>query len=190
MGETTEELMRDIDDTRSSMSGTLEAIGDRVSPGRVLERRRNRVVNWYLRSKDRVMGTAENLTDRAGDTAHRVGDTAHRVSDAPGAAMDTVRSNTAGAPLVTGGIAFGIGLLVGSLIPPSRTERQLGQQAQHAVEPVKNELQEAGRDLVQNLREPVTEAVKDVKETARSGAEQVRQQTSESTDEIKQAPSR
>jgi len=175
--------MRDIDDTRSSMSGTLEAIGDRVSPGRVLERRRNRVVNWYLRSKDRVMGTAENLTDRAGDTAHRV-------TDVPGAAMDTVRSNTAGAPLVTGGIAFGIGLLIGSMIPPSRTERQLGQQAQHAVEPVKNELQEAGRDLVQNLREPVTEAVNDVKETARSGAEQVRQQTSESTEQIKQAPSR
>lgn len=183
MGETTEELMREIDDTRSSMTGTLEAIGDRVSPGRVFERRRNRVVNWCLRTKDRVMGTAENLTDRAGGTAHRV-------SDVPVAAMETVRSNAAGAPLVTGGIAFGIGLLIGSVIPPSRTERQLGQQAQHAVEPVKNELQEAGRDLVQNLREPVTDAVNDVKETARSGAEQLRERTVESTEEIKQAPSR
>ena len=183
MGETTEELMREIDDTRSSMSGTLEAIGDRVSPGRVMERRKNRAANWFGRTKDRFMGTAEHLTDRAGGTAHRV-------TDMPGEAMDTVRSNTAGAPLVAGGIAFGIGVLIGSVIPPSQTERQLGHQARQAVEPVKNELQEAGRDVVDHLREPVSEAVDDVKETARSGAAQVRERTAEGTEQIKQAPGR
>ena len=183
MGETTEELVRDIEDTRSSMSGTLEAIGDRVSPGRVLERRRNRMVNWTARTKDRIMGTAENLTDKAGGTAHKV-------TDAPGAAMDTVRSSTSGAPLVAGGIAFGIGVLLGSVIPSTRAERQLGEQARQAVEPVKAELQEAGQQLVENLKEPVAEAVGDVKETAKAGAEQLKDRAGQGADEVKQVPSR
>jgi ElaB/YqjD/DUF883 family membrane-anchored ribosome-binding protein len=183
MGETPEELKRDIEDTRSSMTGTLEAIGDRVSPGRMLERRRNRMVIWVRDAKDKVMGTADHLTDRAGDTAHRMGDT-------PTAAIDSVRTTTAGAPLVAGGIAFGIGVLIGSLIPPSRTERQLGEQAMHAVEPVKAELQEAGRGLVENLREPVTEAVEDVKQTAQDSAQQLRQTATDTTQQIKQAPAR
>jgi len=183
MGETTEELKRDIEDTRSSMSGTLEAIGDRVSPGRMLERRRNRVVLWVHGARDKVMGKTEHLTDRAGDAAHRVGET-------PSSAMDSVRSGTSGAPLVAGGIAFGIGVLIGSLVPPSRTERELGQQAMQAVEPVKAELQEAGRGMVENLREPVSEAVEDVKQTAQDSAQQLRQSASERAEQVKQAPAR
>jgi len=130
-----------------------------------------------------VMGTAEHLTDRAGDAAHKVG-------DAPSTAMDGVRSGTSGAPLVAGGIAFGIGVLIGSLVPPSRAERQLGQQARQAVEPVKAELQEVGRDLVENLREPVSEAVEDVKQTAQDSSQQLRQSASESAAQVKQAPAR
>jgi hypothetical protein len=180
MGETPEELTRDIEDTRSSMSGTLEAIGDRVSPARVMERRRNRVVLWFERSKDAVMGKAEDLADHASDKMHRVG-------DAPSGAVDSVRSSTSGAPLVAGGIAFGVGVLLGSALPPSRTERRLGEQARKAVEPVQSELQDAGRELVQNLREPVTEAVQDVKETAQDSAHQLRDKASDGVEQVKQA---
>ena len=61
MDETTEGLKQDIEDTRSAMGDTLEAIGDRVSPGRILERRRNRMVGWARDTKDKVMGTADDL---------------------------------------------------------------------------------------------------------------------------------
>ena len=43
MGQSTEELKRDIEQTRADMSGTLDAIEDRVSPSRMIQRRKNRV---------------------------------------------------------------------------------------------------------------------------------------------------
>jgi ElaB/YqjD/DUF883 family membrane-anchored ribosome-binding protein len=178
---TTDELRRDIDDRRASMSGTLEAIGDRVSPGRMIERRRNRIIVWVGNARDRVMGTAHDVSDRVGETAHVVG-------SAPSNAVDTVRANTGGAPLVAGGIAFGFGMLVGSLVPASRTERQLGQQALRAAEPLKNELQEAGQEMLEQLKEPVSEAVEDVKESAQQGAQQVRQTAGVAAEEMRDAP--
>jgi ElaB/YqjD/DUF883 family membrane-anchored ribosome-binding protein len=178
---TTEELRRDIDDRRASMSGTLEAIGDRVSPGRVIERRKNRMVVWFAAVRDRVMGTAHDVSDRLGETARAVG-------SAPSNAVDGVRSNTSGAPLVAGGIAFGVGMLIGSLAPPSRTERQLGPGAMEAAEPVKKELQEAGREMVAHLKEPVSQAVEDVKQTAQDGAQHVRQRAGAAGEERREAP--
>jgi hypothetical protein len=178
---TTEELRRDIDDRRASMSDTLEAIGDRVSPGRVLERRKNRVVLWFGSARDRVMGTASDMSDRVSEKAHAVG-------SAPSDAFDKVRSNTSGAPLVAGGFAFGFGMLIGSLIPPSRTERQVGQKAMQAAEPIKQELREAGQEMVEQMKEPAREAVEDVKQTAQQGAQQVRQSAAGAAQEMREAP--
>lgn len=180
MGERTEELRHDIEDTRASMSGTLEAIGDRVSPGRMLERRRNRMVVWVGNAKASVMGTADDLTTR-------VGETAHHLADAPSTTMQGARSKTKGAPLVAGGIAFGIGVLIGSLMPPSRTERRLGEHVGAATEPLKNELQEAGREMAEHLREPVQEAVHDVKESAQASAQQLHGSASDGAEQIRQA---
>ena len=45
MGQDAEELRREIEASRAEMSNTLDAIGDRVSPGRVIERRKNRMKN-------------------------------------------------------------------------------------------------------------------------------------------------
>ena len=43
MGQSPEELKDEIESTRADLGDTLEAIGDRVSPGRVIERRTARV---------------------------------------------------------------------------------------------------------------------------------------------------
>jgi hypothetical protein len=181
MGETAEELRHDIEDTRVSMSGTLEAIGDRVSPGRVLERRRNRMIVWVGNARASLMGTADDLTSR-------VNDTAHHLAEAPSTTMQGVRSNTKGAPLVAGGIAFGIGVLIGSVVPASRTERRLGEQVAGAAEPLKNQLQEAGREVAEHLREPVQEAVEDVKQSAQDSAQQLRESASDGAEQVRQAP--
>jgi ElaB/YqjD/DUF883 family membrane-anchored ribosome-binding protein len=175
----TDELRRDIDERRASMSDTLEAIGDRVSPGRIVERRKNRVVAWSNDMRDRVMGTAHEVTDTMADKARSAG-------SAPSDAMETVRSNTAGAPLVAGGIAFGIGMLVGSLLPPSRTEKQLAGQAAQAVEPVKQELREAGRQMVDELKEPVSDAVQDVKDSTKERVQDVRQTAGDAAQDVKE----
>ncbi|MCU1497065.1 MAG: hypothetical protein JWM47_1018, partial [Acidimicrobiales bacterium] len=57
MAERTEELRREIEYTREHMGSTLDAIGDRVSPGRVVERRWNRVRQSTSRLGQTVMGT-------------------------------------------------------------------------------------------------------------------------------------
>ena len=43
MGQDADELRRDIERTRVDLGGTLDAIGDRVSPSRMVERRTNRM---------------------------------------------------------------------------------------------------------------------------------------------------
>jgi ElaB/YqjD/DUF883 family membrane-anchored ribosome-binding protein len=178
MDQTTEGLKRDIETNRAAMTDTLEAIGDRVSPGRVIERRRNRMVLWVRDTRDRVMGTAEDLTDRVSGKAHQLG-------DAPHAATDSLRSGTRGAPLVAGGIAFGIGVLLGSVVPASDTERRLGQQARQAIEPVQGELQEMGREVADHLREPVQDAVQTVKESAQEKAQNLKGSAQEKAQDIK-----
>ena len=42
MGQSAEELRREIEETRDNLTGTVDAIGDRVSPGRIVERKTNR----------------------------------------------------------------------------------------------------------------------------------------------------
>src|SRR5207249_5657081 len=101
-----------IDDTRAEMTDTLEAIGDRVSPGRVIERRRNRIVLWGRRARERVMGSREQMADRFSDAAGRLSDTAGTVGSAPSNLAQGVRDETRGAPLVAGSIAFGVGMLI------------------------------------------------------------------------------
>ena len=91
MGETAEGLRQDIEDTRSAMSGTLEAIGDRVSPGRILERRRNRMMGWVRDAKDKVMGTADQVTNQ-------IGEGAHHIRSAPSTAVDGMASGTRETP--------------------------------------------------------------------------------------------
>jgi hypothetical protein len=182
MGETAEGLRQDIEDTRSAMSGTLEAIGDRVSPGRILERRRNRMVGWVRDAKGKVMGTADEVTSHIGDGAHHIG-------SAPSTVVDGMASGTRGTPIVAGSIAFGVGILIGSIMPPSRAEQRLGEQARAATEPLRADLQEAGREMVDHLREPVQNAIGTVKETAQDGAQQLREAATDGADEIRQRAS-
>ena len=75
MGQSTEELRREIEYTRDDLGQTLDAIGDRVSPGRIVERRKNRVVNGLSSVRDRVMGTASDAGNSIGDTAGGTVDT-------------------------------------------------------------------------------------------------------------------
>ena len=100
MGQGTEELKQRIEDTRSDMSGTLEAIGDRVSPSAVATRSKNRVIVGAQSVRDRVMGVAEAAQ-------HSVSDTAAHAGEAVTSAPDALASRTQGAPMVAGALAFG-----------------------------------------------------------------------------------
>jgi len=164
MGQTAEELRQDIASTRDDLSDTLDAIGDRVSPGRVIERRKNRMTAGVRSALDRVMGSAHDAADA--------------VRDAP----SSVGSSTQGAPLVAGAIAFAAGFLAAVAFPPSEQETELTGQL---VEPVKSQLSNIGHDVAEHLKEPAQEALAEVKGTAQGGVDVVKEAATQAASETK-----
>ena len=79
-----------------------------------------------------------------------------------------------GNPLAAGMIAFGLGMLVSSLIPSTEKEREAVSQLQENLEPVKEKAAEVARDVTDGLRQPVQEAAQSVKETAQEGVQNVK----------------
>ena len=115
MGQSAEELRYEIADTRAELGQTLDAIGDRVSPGRMIERRKNRFVVGMRSAKDRIMGTATDAGHAVTEGAQGVGE---GIADTAGSAVDTVRSapqaarqQAQGNPVMAGAVAFGLGFL-------------------------------------------------------------------------------
>jgi ElaB/YqjD/DUF883 family membrane-anchored ribosome-binding protein len=176
MGQSPEELKQDIETTRTELGETLDAIGDRVSPGRMIERKTNRVRQGLRGARDRVMGVAQSAVE---GTKEHLGATADAVREAPQAG----RQQTQGSPLVAGALAFGVGFLVASLLPKTAIEDQAAEQLADGIEPVKRQLVEAGRETAEHLKDPVREAVNDVKETATAGAQQVAEQARQGADD-------
>jgi len=173
MGQSPEELRREIEQTRSELGGTLDAIGDRVSPGRIMERRKNRFRDGVGSVRDRVMGPVEttrstfaSVPSRAGDAgsgvagsvAEHASGMASGVADTVKSAPDVARSGAQGSPLAAGALAFGVGFLAAVVFPGSEKEAELAQKAQQAAEPLKEEAQRVGQEVAANLQEPAQQA--------------------------------
>ena len=191
MGQSPEELRYEIADTRAELGQTLDAIGDRVSPGRMIERRKNRFVVGMRSAKDRIMGTASDASHAVTDRVQGVGDgiagTAGEAVDTVRGAPEVARQQAQGNPMMVGAVAFGVGFLVAAAFPPSRTEEQLAEQAMEKAEPVKQQLIESGQEVAEHLKESATEAVGQVKQTATESAGQVADTAKEATQATKDA---
>jgi ElaB/YqjD/DUF883 family membrane-anchored ribosome-binding protein len=166
MGQSAEELRRDIEDTRDDLGRTLDAIGDRVSPGRIVERRKNRMMNGLSSVRDRVMGSAS-------DAGHAIGDTASGTVDTLKGTPDAVVQQTQGSPLVAGALAFGVGVLVASVFPASAKEQAVADQLKEKAQPLADDLKETGQEMAEHLKEPAREAVESVKQAAAEGQQAV-----------------
>jgi len=145
----------EIAETRADLSTTLDAIGDRVSPGRMIERRKNRMAASVQSLRDRVMGTAHQATEAA--------------TDMP----DELRARTQGAPILAGAVAFGVGFLIASALPTTEAEEQMGAALMDKAEPIKDELVAAGKEAAEHLSGPAKESVEAVKEAATQSAQVV-----------------
>jgi ElaB/YqjD/DUF883 family membrane-anchored ribosome-binding protein len=166
MGQSAEELRREIEYTREDLGETLDAIGDRVSPGRIVERRKNKVVNGLSSVRNRVMGTASDAGQSVGDTTGSAVDT---IKGAP----DAVVQQTQGNPLVAGGIAFGVGVLLASVFPATAKEQEVAGQLKEKVEPLAEDLKQTGQQMAEHMKEPAREAVESVKQAATEGQQAV-----------------
>jgi hypothetical protein len=189
-------IRRDIERTQRNLSSDVDRLTEKVTPGRVVHRRVNRARRAMTNMRDRVMGTTpgdgatrvstngggmSTAREKVGETASSVADStssaassvAHAVEDAPRA----VRHGTEGNPLAAGLIAFGAGWLLSSLLPASKTEQQLAEQAKDVAQeygqPVAEHLGHAAEEVRDNMREPAQHAVESVKDTASDAASTV-----------------
>jgi hypothetical protein len=170
MCQSAEQLRRDIDHTRGSLSETLDAIGDRVSPGRMIERRKNRVLNGIQTMRERVMGTAsDTIADVTDGVSGVAGEAVDTIKDTP----EMVRRQTQGNPLAAGAVAVGVGVLLASIFPASTPEQRAAGQLMDKAEPLTDELRHAGQEMAEHIKEPARDAIAQVKEAATEGAQAV-----------------
>jgi hypothetical protein len=164
MGESPQELRRDIENIRGDLGNTLDEIGDRVSPGQIVRRRTRRVSQGF----------------------RNVRETVRQVADQARQAPDTVKRQTQGNPLAAGLIAFGGGLLIASVLPASEPEQQATSKLQEVAQPLKDKAIEAGQEVKSSLQDATQEAAQQVKDTAQVAARDVKGQTQHSATELGQ----
>jgi ElaB/YqjD/DUF883 family membrane-anchored ribosome-binding protein len=182
MGQRAEELRVEIAETRSDLSDTMDAIGDRLSPGRIAERRKNQVTGTVRSLRERVMGTA-------GHSAHALTDTAHSATDAVKEAPDMVRQRTEGSPMVAGALAFGVGFLVAATLPQPEREKEAESRLLEKAQPVTQQLTEGGREVVEHVKGEASQAAQELKQTAAEGARSVADTAQQAAQTTKQQAS-
>jgi cell division septum initiation protein DivIVA len=195
MGKTAEELRQDIELRRSNLTNDFDAIGDRVSPGRIVERRTDAVKGRFKTVRESVMGTADHVGEQARDTVGglraQAGDAAGTVASSASGAVHAaedgihtagekaaevpgmVREQTQGNPLAAGLVAFGLGLLVATVLPESRKERQLARTVQPHLEDAARATGDTGRALAEDLKPAVQDSAQHLQESARESAQHV-----------------
>ncbi|WP_158867223.1 DUF3618 domain-containing protein [Leifsonia sp. AG29] len=179
-------IRAEIEETRRELSGDVDAVADKVTPSKIVDRQKRKVSGAFHSLTERVMGS---------DSSHRsLGDVAGDTGDAVANAGRTVVDKAEGNPLAVGLIAFGVGWLAASLVPASRKEKELASSAKEAAQPLIQEVADAGKQVAQNLKEPAQDAVQAVRDTAQDGAATVRAEASDRAgdvaDEAKQSGER
>ena len=200
-----DEIRADIERTRAALSDDVDDLAESVKPKNVAGRQADKVKEAASNIKDRVMGSDDD--DYSGSAVGTVGDRAYAAKDAVAdkayAAQDTVsekasdaraavrqaprrmRRKTQGNPLAAGVIAFGLGMLVSSLIPSTDKEREAVSQLQDNLEPVKEKATEMAKDIGENLKPAAQQAAESVKTTAQEGAENVKQEGQSAAQDVK-----
>jgi len=175
MGQSTEELTDDIQATRQNLSRDIDELTDKVSPSRVVHRRKEAAKGRLMSLRDRVMGTAHSATDSVSSSASGAADS---ISGTAQSAGGTIADKTEGNPLAAGLVAFGAGMVISSLIPASRKETELAQQAVDAAkehgQPVIDQAKSVAGEVGENLKESADQSVQDVKATAQEATERVK----------------
>lgn len=174
MSENPDAIRADIEATRERLGTNVDAVADKVTPSNIVHRQTDKVKEAVFGVKEKVMGAADhasgNVHSATGSAGSTISDAGAAIGDAPHKAAVKTQGN----PLAAGLIAFGAGLLVSSLIPPSQKEREAADALKTAAEPVTTQLTEAAKDVAQGLKEPAQEAMENVKATATDAAEHVK----------------
>lgn len=176
MGQTAEDLRAQLAEQRDDVSRDLEVIGDRVSPGRMVERRQAAMRMRFGDIRDRVMGAADTSRHSVHDTMSSGVSTAR---DSVTGVADRTTHATEGNPMAMGLVAFGAGLVMATLFPATRTEQRAAAKAQPTLENAAGEIGPEARGVIGDMKEEIApmakEAVSEVAETAKEAAGHVKE---------------
>jgi hypothetical protein len=193
MGQDPDAIRQDIEQTRSEMGETLEAIGYKADvPSRAKEKVSDKVdsvkakvSDTATRAKEAVVGTAARAGDSVSGTASRVGEATPSRGEA-GRQARRVAGMAKENPLGLAVGAAALGFLAGLAVPSTRVEdERLGPVADQVKDRVKETGQEAldrGKQVAQEVASTAAETAKDrtqqhgqeLADTAKQHAQDVR----------------
>lgn len=136
--------------------------------------------------KDRVSESASRTGNRvsevAGEASDRASHAASEAKDAVAKAPQMLRQQTRGNPMAAGLIAFGGGLLLGSLLPETSAEQEIARRVEPTVSGAMSEAREAGRDVMEDVKGDAEEAMEHVKDKASEAGQHLRDDTKEAAE--------
>jgi len=212
-----DQIRGSIERTQQNLRDDVDALTEKVSPPRIVERRVQRTRYAMTNLKDKIMGSATEQTSAIGGAASSsAGAAKDTLAETAGAAKDTLtgavssaadvassvpeqaRRHARGNPLAVGLIAFGAGWLVSSLLPATEPEQQAASQVKDLAtekgRPVVQRLGQAGQEAAQELRESAQERVQSVRQTAADAAstvtDEARSRAADVSDHAQEARSR
>ena len=165
-----DEIRRQIDATRNDLAGNVDLLEEKVSPSKIVDRRVGAAKSAFGSARDSVMGKVHSGSDSASGAADSAKSALSSAGDAVTSAPSTVTSQAQGNPMAAGVIAFGVGWLLGSILSPSRQERQLAAQVKDQAQPA---LTESAQHIADEVREPAQQAVAAVKDTATQAGQEL-----------------
>lgn len=160
-------IRADIERTREELGADVDALADKVTPSKIVGRQTDKVRGALGSFRERVMGAADDAGTAASDAAHGA------ARGAADVARD-VKAKAEGNPLAVGLIAFGVGLVVASLIPASDKEKRLAESVKQQAEPLVDQVTSVAKEVASDMKEPAREAATAVKDSAQGAFETVK----------------
>lgn len=191
-----QEIQRDIERTRASLSAGVDRLSEKVSPAKVVGRRVEQVKGTAVSVKDRVMGSAgedtglrgvgESMGSGMSSAQDTIGSAASAVHDTSTAAPQTIRRQTQGNPLAAGLVAFGVGWLLSSLAPATEREQDIAKLAADKASELTEPLKDTAQQIAANIQEPLQHSAEHIKAAATDAATQTAEQATATAADIKQ----
>jgi ElaB/YqjD/DUF883 family membrane-anchored ribosome-binding protein len=192
MGQDPDAIRQDIEQTRTEMSETVEAVGYKADvPSRAkdavsdkVENMKSKVSDTATRAKEAVVGTASRAGDAVSDTTSRVGDatpSGGQVKQQAKRAAGLAQENPLG--LAIGAAA--VGFLAGLAVPSTRVENErLGPMADQVKDKVKETGQEALDRGKQVAQEVASSAADTAKEQTQEHGQDLAQSAKQNTQDL------
>lgn len=161
-----DQIRREIERTRRELGSDVDALADKVTPSKIIQRQTGKIRSALGSVSDRVMGSASDASDAVGELPH------------------TAVQQAKGNPMAVGLIAFGIGWLAASLVPASASEQRMAAQIKDAAAPLVDEAVGAAKSVGESLREPAQNAAAAVKDAAADAVDTVKSEAADAKDTV------